>query len=200
MKVLSALLVMSVILFAQLSSFAQTKNKKAAEWFKKGDWSKGLKLKPHASVDQEEFYKQYNGNKALWDTAFAFLREVNLDTIKPGKYPLMGDDVYVSITEGPTKEFSASKWESHKQYIDIQYAYRGKEKIGVYPSAKATVVTNPYDEKKDVANYDIKDGDFYVADPGTFFIFFPRDAHRPGIKVDGFDTVKKVVIKVHVAR
>ncbi len=35
-----------------------------------------------------------------------------------------------------------------------------------------------------------------LAEPGTFFIFTPEDAHRPGIKVDGFDTLKKVVIKV----
>ena len=57
----------------------------------------------------------------------------------------------------------------------------------------------PYDEKKDVMNYDIKDGEFYLSGPSTFFIFFPQDAHRPSIKAEGFDIVKKVVIKVKVA-
>jgi YhcH/YjgK/YiaL family protein len=32
--------------------------------------------------------------------------------------------------------------------------------------------------------------------PGTFFIFFAGEAHRPGAKVDETVPVKKMVIKV----
>jgi beta-galactosidase beta subunit len=41
---------------------------------------------------------------------------------------------------------------------------------------------------------------FIFRAPGTFFLFFPTDAHRPGIKVEGNDVVKKLVIKIHLAK
>jgi biofilm protein TabA len=62
---------------------------------------------------------------------------------------------------------------------------------------KATV-TKPYDEAKDGAAY-TAEGTSYFAEPGTFYLFFPQDVHRPNIKVNGFDTVKKLVIKIKVA-
>ena len=40
----------------------------------------------------------------------------------------------------------------------------------------------------------------YTATPETFFIFFPTDAHRPGITPGGNETDKKLVIKVKVAK
>jgi YhcH/YjgK/YiaL family protein len=70
---------------------------------------------------------------------------------------------------------------------------RGKEKIGILPVEKATV-KDPYNAEKDVAHY-TGEGTYYVAEPGTFFLFFPQDAHRPNIKVND-EKVKKVVIKI----
>jgi YhcH/YjgK/YiaL family protein len=98
------------------------------------------------------------------------------------------------VTEGPTKDFDKSAWESHRNYIDLHYVIKGKEKIGAASVATATV-TNPYDASKDIANYNTE-GKFYVAEPGEFFLFFPSDAHRPGIKTDGSDSDKKLVIKI----
>jgi YhcH/YjgK/YiaL family protein len=42
----------------------------------------------------------------------------------------------------------------------------------------------------------LKTNDLDAIDPGTFFIFTPEDAHRPGIQVAGYESVKKVVVKV----
>ncbi|MFA5820146.1 MAG: YhcH/YjgK/YiaL family protein, partial [Bacteroidales bacterium] len=36
------------------------------------------------------------------------------------------------------------------------------------------------------------------ATPDKFFIFFPSDAHRPGLKVGENSQVRKVVVKVKV--
>jgi len=67
----------------------------------------------------------------------------------------------------------------------------------VSPLAEATV-TKPYDETKDGANYNAT-GKYFIASPKEFFLFFPNDVHRPNIKVEGFDTVKKLVIKIKYA-
>jgi biofilm protein TabA len=173
-----------------------TKNK-SKKWFKEKEWLGGLELKPHKTVDVQEFARQYHLNKSYWDKAFAFLKNTDLNKIAKGKYPIDGENVYASVTADSSKNFDKTNWESHRKYIDIQYVINGEEKIGVYPVSKATV-TKEYDDKKDAANYSA-DGKLYSATPGTFFIFFPSDAHRPNITPGGNKVVKKIVIKVRVA-
>jgi YhcH/YjgK/YiaL family protein len=104
--------------------------------------------------------------------------------------------VFASVTEDSTKDFHNTRWESHRKYADIQCVIRGEEEIGVYPVSKATV-TQAYDEKGDVAHYSAT-GKQYLARPGTFFIFFPSDAHRPNITTGGNRVDKKIVIKVRI--
>jgi YhcH/YjgK/YiaL family protein len=170
-------------------------SKKAEDWVKSRAWANGLTINVYPDINAKEFYQQYHKNKEVWEKAFAFLADSKkLDTLKPGMYPIDGKEVYASITEGAEKTEETAKWESHRKYIDLQYVIRGKEKIGVAPLATATV-TKPYDEAKDGANY-TAEGKYYIATPVEFYLFFPSDVHRPNIKVDGYDTVKKLVIKI----
>lgn len=188
--------VLIILILIALKSSAQVNEKAAVKWVNKGEWKQGLKLKLHLSTNKILFYAQYHKNPAKWNKAFAFLRDSELTRLKPGRYAIDSNNVYATITESPSKEFDQSAWESHKNYIDLQYVISGKERIGVAPVSSATVV-KPYNPSTDSANY-TADGQYYIADPGTFFLFFPTDAHRPNIKVDGFDTVKKIVIKIKV--
>jgi YhcH/YjgK/YiaL family protein len=187
-KISILLLLLSVAVY---TAHAQTD---AQKWFKARAYLNGLKLVPHESTDAAEFARQYAANKDQWDKAFAYLKNTDLDKIPPGKYPIEGTDLIASITETPTKDFEKTQWESHRKVIDLQYVIQGAEKISVFPVAKAKV-TVPYDETKDVARYEAE-GTVYTAVPGTFFLFFPGDAHRPSIKADGFDKDKKIVIKI----
>lgn len=184
---------------AQTVNSPAVNEKAARKWVKSREWANGMKQDVAPSVNATEFYRQYHANPKLWEEAFAFIREHNLDTMTVGKYPIDGDLVYASITENPSKEFEQSKWESHHNYIDLQYVIRGKEKIGVLPVTQATVSV-PYNPEKDNANYTSDAGKYYIAVPGTFYLFFPTEAHRPVIKVEGYPVVKKLVIKVHSAQ
>jgi biofilm protein TabA len=170
---------------------------KAIQWFNTGEWKNGLSLNVYEYIDLQEFAKQYHNNKTLWDKAFAYLKNTNLDTIAPGKYTLVGDDLYVSITEGFSKPFEETKWEAHKKYIDIQHVIKGKEKMGVAPFSKTSVL-EVFNDTKDVGFYTVPEGDgkYYEATPRNFLIFFPCEAHRPSIRIEGNDIVKKIVIKV----
>lgn len=189
----------SVVLVSFLmQANAQTAHKKEAKrWFKKKEWLGGMPLQPSKSIDAQQFYRQYKTNKIYWDKAFAFLKEHDLKTLSTGKYEIDGDNVFASVTESPSKDFNKTNWESHRNYVDIQYVIDGKELIGMNPVSKSTV-TKPYNEKNDAANY-AADGKIYEATPGTFFIFFPTDAHRPNITPGGNKVVKKLVIKVRAA-
>lgn len=174
------------------SASAQTDAKK---WFESRAYLNGLKLIPHESIDAKEFARQYTANKDQWDKVFAYMKNTDFEKIPAGKYLIPGTTLSASVSEGPTKDFDKTLWESHRKVIDLQYVVQGAEKIGIAPVAKAKV-TVPYDETKDAANYDT-DGPVYTALPGTFFLFFPTDAHRPVIKADGFSRDKKIVIKIN---
>lgn len=194
LKIAALLLLFSAAAAANAQTDSATKVKTANKWVKSHEWAKDLKIKPDASINSVEFMKQYESDKALWDKVFAFLNDDKLSTMAPGKYPIDGDNAYAMISAGPPKKLEDVKWESHKKYIDLHYVISGKIKIGVAPVSKATV-TEPYNETRDAANYNV-DGKFLTATPKEFFLFFPQDAHRPDIKVDGADSLRKVVIKI----
>lgn len=202
-KQLVLLGLLTLVLGSMLTAGAQTtpadnwSRHKIKKWFDKKEWLGGLKLNPHKSVNKEEFARQYRLNKSYWDQAFAFLKNHDLNALAKGKYPIDGDNVFASVTIDSSKDFKNTNWESHRNYVDLQYVINGEEKIGVSPVSRATV-TNQYNDKKDAANYSVE-GKFYSATPGTFFIFFPSDAHRPNITPGGNKPVKKLVIKVKAA-
>jgi YhcH/YjgK/YiaL family protein len=172
---------------------AQT-NAQVNEWYQKKEWLGGVQLQPHETINKTIFAKQYQLNKSYWDKAFAFLKSHDLETLAVGRYDIDGDNVYAMVTENPTKDMDSTKWESHYNYLDLHLVIRGEEKIGIAPVSKL-VVTMAYDASKDLANYS-GEGKFYIASPGTFFLFFPGEAHRPNITTNGNKPDKKLVIKI----
>src|ERR1700761_7053942 len=86
------------------TGFAQQKwtDASAKKWAKSRQWAGKSKLKLNKATNYLEFAKQYQANKAYWDKAFAFLNDPKLDTLKPGKYVIDGDNVYATITDAPS--------------------------------------------------------------------------------------------------
>src|SRR5690606_20606406 len=87
-----------LFLFATITLSAQSSQnwteQKAEKWFKKKAYLNGLKATPHEAIDKIQFAKQYHLNKALWDKAFAFLKETDLQALTPGRHAIDGDNVY----------------------------------------------------------------------------------------------------------
>jgi biofilm protein TabA len=199
--VLPPLIGLSALIFLHTPVYGQSNtkwNKKSAKnWFKAYPGLTGLKLKPGKSIDKTKFAAEYHANQRGWDKAFAFMKTVNPDTLRAGTYPIDGDNVIVRVTEGSSKALDSVKWEAHKNYHDIHYDIHGKEKIGIGDISKAKLII-PYDPVRDISFYEA-DGKYYLADPETFFIIFTSEVHRPLIRVNGYDNVKKVVIKVRTS-
>ncbi len=167
------------------------------KWLEKGEWSHGLKLKLHHSVNVEEFYKQYHANTSLWEKAFNFM-QTNLNSLEVGKYPLVEGKLIANVQEYSTKEPENARWEAHKDFIDLQYVISGKEKMGVMPLSEAKNA-GEYNAEKDVVFYGENNGDIYSASPEEYFLFFTTDLHRPCIKDTESSPVKKVVLKIATA-
>jgi YhcH/YjgK/YiaL family protein len=167
------------------------------QWFKKSEWKQGWSASPDESINKKEFAIQYYKNKDRWDKAFAFLKTTRLDTLSIGSHDIIGKDVYAAVSEYATKNEEDAKFEAHRIYADIQYVVRGTEKMGIIPLEKTQPATQ-YDETKDILFLSAEGGIFRTATPDQFFVFFPGDAHRPGIKIDTNAPVKKVVVKVRI--
>ncbi len=171
--------------------------KELNEWFSKGEWNQGWSVQPDETVDKKEFAVQYFKNRERWDKAFSFLSEQNLASLDPGRYELDGENLFVNVDEYVTRNEEDTKYEAHKKYADIQYLVTGEERIGVAPLEKTTI-TAPYNSEID-ASFSVASSDnFRLATPGRFFIFFPDDAHRPGVKSGENQKVRKVVVKVRI--
>lgn len=165
------------------------------EWYNKKEWLGGWNIQPDASVNKRTLAVQYFKNKAHWDQAFHFLKSANLAELPKGKQEIEGDHVYISVDEYTTKNPEDTKFESHKKYLDIQHVIKGVEVIGLTTLDKAEV-TQPYDESKDIIFYKSEAGDYLKATPDNFLVFFPDDAHRPGMRADTNSVVKKIVVKI----
>ncbi len=171
--------------------------KEINEWFDSGEWLCGWEVTPDKTINKKEFAIQFYKNKKRWETAFKFLASNKPATLKLGKYELDGENLFAAIDEYPTKNEEDARFEAHRKYADIQYIVSGEEKIGV-TKLKNTKITESYNKSKDIAFLTAPDNNYRLANPKTFFIFFPDDAHRPCVKTGENSTVRKVVIKVRI--
>jgi len=195
----SYLTLLTALLLISSYAYSQQNDKATADkWVKSRVYAPNLKPVVDPSVNSVEFAKQYAANKAEWDKAFEFLARPDLATLAPGRYPIVGTDVYALVTDDPLKEMSQSNWEDHHDYIDLHYVIEGQEKVGTTPFTSTMAVVTPFNDKSDIGYYQFDGGNYYTATPANYFLFFPADAHRPHLKLDGYTKAKKVVIKIKV--
>jgi biofilm protein TabA len=125
-----------------------------------------------------------------------YLAGTDFSNMPNGKVEIRGQELYAMVMSYDTKARDAGKWEAHRKYIDIQYVVNGSEKVGFCDVADMTIA-QAYDKEKDCAIFK-GTGDFVTLSAGTFAVFFPHDAHMPGIAEGAPASVKKVVVKVAV--
>lgn len=158
-------------------------------------------IKPHSSINIEEFKRQYLKNKVYWDEAFKFMKENDLKNLKPGNFVIDSGNVYGFVALTSPKPKDSVKWEAHRKFNDLQYVIFGKADMGVAPisdSINGEIILS-YNSRTDNENFSLGSrGKYYTADSSVFFIFSPQEIHRPAFKKEGYDTIKKIVIKVKV--
>jgi len=89
-------------------------------------------------------------------------------------------------------------FESHRQYIDVQFILEGEEIIEVCDSSLLEIST-PYSKEMDLIKYkDTKQSSLIRLTKGDVAIFYPEDAHMPCVCTDTCVKVIKTVVKVRV--
>ena len=171
-------------------------NEKLESWFNKKEWSGGWNIMPDSSINKREFALSYFKNKDRWDKAFMFLKSNDLSKLEVNNFNIDGDNVYATVSEYMSKNEEDAKFEAHRKYIDLQYVISGEEMMGVAAKADIKEILEPYDPSKDIEFMTVSHFREYKATPDRFFIFFPSDIHRPGLKVGENSLVRKLVVKV----
>lgn len=144
-------------------------------------------------VDRIENLEKYASLNPLFAKAIEYLKSTDLKAQELGKVKLQGDDLVVNFAQTQPKTKEEAKLETHDQYIDIQLPLSGVEVMGYTP--RQDLPEAQYDADKDISFYQGLAESYIPVKPGMFAIFFPQDAHAPGVSPDG---VKKVIVKVLV--
>ena len=127
--------------------------------------------------------------------AFDYLNNTDMMALTAGKIELEGEDLVVNVVDITAKTEAEAKMESHKEFIDIQVPVGNAETMGWIALDACKNETMPYDSEKDLMFFGDKATSFLNVQPYEFIIFFPEDAHQPGI---GNGTYRKIIVKVRV--
>lgn len=129
-------------------------------------------------------------------SALDYLSRTDITALTPGRQDINGDRLFVLIQRYETKPREQGVWEAHRRYIDVQFVAAGCEAMGYAPLTGLTV-TQPYAPDKDCVLL-AGSGDFFTAKAGVFVVFFPEDAHMPGLALGTSSPVVKAVVKVAI--
>ena len=147
-------------------------------------------------IDTLENASQYFLLNPLFEKAFDYLKNKNLDSLEVGVTEIQeGLKMIVFDEMAKTKEESLSKFECHNENIDIQICLKGIENIGWKPRQKCTNPIGEYSAEKDVLFYNDDPDMFFQLNDNQFAIFYPNDVHAPMI---GDDFIRKIVFKVKI--
>ena len=129
--------------------------------------------------------------------AYQWLKEHDTANMEDGTYDIC-DGVFAMVQRYDTIPFSEARFESHKDYYDIQFIAKGTESFGMALVKDCELVETI--EKNDVSFY--KTPKFYTQvnlKSGDLVVVPPEEVHQPRAQYNGQkDFVVKVVIKVKV--
>jgi YhcH/YjgK/YiaL family protein len=135
-----------------------------------------------------------------WEKALEWLAGEKWEDLPPGRVEIDGSRVYATLSAYQTKPLEDAKYETHRRYADIQIVLEGTELILACDPAFLTRAT-PYDPQND---FELFTGDssgshrIILHKPGAA-VFFPADAHCPGIAAaEDPSPVRKLVVKVRL--
>lgn len=112
-----------------------------------------------------------------------------------GKIEIDGDNMWCNVSKYDIADGTPIKYESHKEYADVQIMVDGEENIG-WANFNECNITEDFKEGSDIAFMDAPNGQLFALRKGYFMVFFPEDAHAPCRKSENADFAHKLVFKV----
>lgn len=174
----------------------------AVAWYESGSWKNGFQPNGYAEMDIATFHRQYNANKAMYDSIFNWLATIDPLKIEAGKAVMTWSHALANVQDLELRTPENCQWEQHRKHIDLQWDVTGSERYLITRDTTVLAPKNDYNPKKDVQNFKLNKApnaeECRVLDsrPDLFYLFFPSDVHQAcGIaRVPG--VVRKIVVKI----
>ena len=134
-----------------------------------------------SSVHADDDLKRY---PAAIQKAIEYAKNTDFSALEDGRQEIDGDEMYANLFHLTSKQKEEAHPELHKKYVDVQYWICGEELCGVAPynGVGKCIETR---EDDDLYLYDDVKNEFFIhATEGCYAVFFPNDAHRPGVCVE----------------
>lgn len=133
----------------------------------------------------------------VWSEAIEWIRDKSA-TAKLGIHKLRSDLLFVNVMSYETMPRKDCRFESHREYIDLQFTINGLELID-YCNYSNLEKDGKYDATSDLQFYKDSPPESTLQIGGkTFCVFYPEDAHRPKIALENPGKLKKLVIKINL--
>lgn len=145
-------------------------------------------------LDTLQHIGRYRGLHPRLDIAIGWLLTHDVHALPEGRTEVAGEDVFINVMSPALGDNRI--WEKHRLYADIQIALQDGESIA-WVSEQGVLGFDAYDPARGDIQFsqDTQPGIVMPIAQGSFGLYFPEDAHRPGI---GTGTTRKVVVKVRV--
>ena len=139
---------------------------------------------------------RYAALHPLFPRAFEFMRNTDLLALAPGRYPIVGEQLFAIVESVPGRTRADAQLECHRRYIDIQLVLEGTDEMGWKALADCREPVSDYSAEKDIQFFHDVPATWIATPPGAFCIFFPDDAHAPLVATG---TIRKAIFKIAVA-
>ncbi len=147
--------------------------------------------------DSLKHIENYKGIAPRIYKALEILRDTDFSKVADGTYEVEGFDFRYNVMSY-TQDHGFEKFEAHRDFIDIQYMITGTEIMGFNQLENVTEIAAEANPAGDIWFYH-GDMDSVTVSGDRFAIFFPSDAHAPGIMPPkGPYEVRKCVFKIHI--
>ncbi|MGN5137696.1 N-acetylneuraminate anomerase [Aeromonas sp. 102P] len=121
----------------------------------------------------------------------------DLQKIENGSHQLDGDQLFMNVMTITPVDAQSKQAELHHEYIDIQLVIAGQERIE-FQVSNTLINSTEYQLEGDYQLGDFADTpQSLFLSPGSFAVFYPEEAHKPGCIHQSTAIIKKVVIKLH---
>ena len=149
----------------------------------------------HIDNINQELYKFPEAIKK----ALAFLQENDCANLKPGKYVIDGDDIFVLVQNYLSKDKKDCRAETHEKYLDVQFVAKGQEYMGYCAYHPLLEVEEDCLAERDARFYKglLQESQIILSE-GMYAVLYPNDVHRPCCMIDQPTDIVKLVIKISV--
>lgn len=148
-------------------------------------------------LDRLENASRYFEAVPRFDKVMNWLANTDVKSLPAGTEVLEKGKLLIKVLDVHGKLEEDCLFETHNEFIDIQIPITGAESMGWKSKATCQHVDKLYDKSIDMALYREQATTMANVQPGEFIVFFPEDAHQPGI-ADPQAGYRKLIVKTRV--